>query len=583
MHNSNLSSLNMVKPTAPNQTFANNNWRNTLPFTFPAIYLQDSNFDNSNSHPDTKLNKRQSDPFSIDVLAYGLLNCSNDSIISYMRSYDPTGITAEISNKLVHDEYPALFFAISRNAPNFVKLILEHSLPGRGPRVRSKTDDIPALGYTVLLASRKLCNTLEVFKILLAHGANPEELPIDMWQHYLQRPEESMSPIFVGNPESQWCEKEHRKEIARHLTLSHRYLLWKASIQPIRVAHELYAAEKNSISALNQLPYCLVGQSPATKLVSDHIFHHVITNSKKPLVMMFAGPSGHGKTELAHQLGSLLHVETTVIDCAQTWKSMKLLVPSQRVSGYGTGSQLNDFLSLHSGKRSVVVLEEMDKMGEDAAKALFRILDSNEYYDRRTNAAVSTEKTIFIMITNSGDSAIMKWYSAELLDKTDEEIANANLNGLVRILTRELIGKFGAPLGGCCSAVLPFMPFSRGEQAVVAHAFLMKEYDECRAPVDFRTKRLMGHIHLDIQRDEEVALNISETSYIPALGARGIEHAVRTEIGIKVTNIWKENDICVDGKVNDGPLLRYIVQLVPAAIGTKEIVVYEKGTVDVSE
>ena len=39
--------------------------------------------------------------------------------------------------------------------------------------------------------------------------------------------------------------------------------------------------------------------------------------SKDPLVMAFAGPSGHGKTKMARHMGGLLSLYITATDCAQ--------------------------------------------------------------------------------------------------------------------------------------------------------------------------------------------------------------------------------------------------------------------------
>jgi hypothetical protein len=41
----------------------------------------------------------------------------------------------------------------------------------------------------------------------------------------------------------------------------------------------------------------------------------MVISKKTPLVLVFAGPSGHGKTELARQLGHLLSLELEVVDC----------------------------------------------------------------------------------------------------------------------------------------------------------------------------------------------------------------------------------------------------------------------------
>ena len=57
------------------------------------------------------------------------------------------------------------------------------------------------------------------------------------------------------------------------------------------------------------------------------VFSHIGNRNlhKKPLVVAFVGPSGHGKTELAIRMGGLLSVKHAVIDCAQLYDRMDLL------------------------------------------------------------------------------------------------------------------------------------------------------------------------------------------------------------------------------------------------------------------
>lgn len=57
------------------------------------------------------------------------------------------------------------------------------------------------------------------------------------------------------------------------------------------------------MTELAKLPYFLTGQRPATDMVTKCVNAHVGVGKQRPLVMAFAGLSGHGKTELARALG----------------------------------------------------------------------------------------------------------------------------------------------------------------------------------------------------------------------------------------------------------------------------------------
>lgn len=49
--------------------------------------------------------------------------------------------------------------------------------------------------------------------------------------------------------------------------------------------------------------------------------------NRNPLVLIFTGPSGHGKTELANKMGGPLSLMTLVIDCAQFSRDTELFGP----------------------------------------------------------------------------------------------------------------------------------------------------------------------------------------------------------------------------------------------------------------
>lgn len=89
--------------------------------------------------------------------------------------------------------------------------------------------------------------------------------------------------------------------------------------------------------------------------------------NKKPLVLLFAGPRGHGKRELAKQLGHVLHSEPEYVDCSTVRRDDKLFGSSQ---ADGAGSLLNYFLATKTGKRSIVFMDEFDKPDEAVCNTL---------------------------------------------------------------------------------------------------------------------------------------------------------------------------------------------------------------------
>jgi hypothetical protein len=76
---------------------------------------------------------------------------------------------------------------------------------------------------------------------------------------------------------------------------------------------------------------------------------------------------------------------------------------------------------------------------------------------------------------------------------------------------------------------LPFLSFSPGEQAVVAHKYLLELGQDVRNPVNLtpgHDERLVGNVRLRIRRDASVCRNLAEDGYHRDLGARSLITAV---------------------------------------------------------
>lgn len=80
-----------------------------------------------------------------------------------------------------------------------------------------------------------------------------------------------------------------------------------------------------------------------------------------PLVLLFTGPRGHGKTELAKRMGSLLSLDIHLVDCTGMKFETDLFGPKPPYQGHEQGSPLNNYLAENVGQRKVVFLDEFEK------------------------------------------------------------------------------------------------------------------------------------------------------------------------------------------------------------------------------
>lgn len=161
------------------------------------------------------------------------------------------------------------------------------------------------------------------------------------------------------------------------------------------------------MSGLFEMPYFVVGQTTATDIVCSAILGHLGVKSSHPLVMAFAGPPGHGKTELALRMGELLSANILVIDCIEMRYETDLFGPKHPYHGSEVGSPLNNHLANEGGKRSVVFLDEFDKSTEEVRQSLLILFDQGIYRDRRDfTKQYDCSNTIWIVATNLGDVVI---------------------------------------------------------------------------------------------------------------------------------------------------------------------------------
>ena len=517
--------------------------------------------------------------FSIDILAAAIAEgCRVGAIREYLDAYPRFQVEKGVQ-ELVKNCSPVFFYALERNDVDLVHLLLESGCDANCVDVWC----VPALAFTVMRSKWTVVNPTACIKTLLGFGAQPEVVPSDMWENYLETPSEhpeKTSKNTNQQKQTMWCEQRHRKILSSTLNLSIRYFLYKASQITVVNARGMQLAQAHDYVALLKVPYLVVGQTFACKFVIDHVTSHIGMNITSPLVLTFAGLSGHGKTELAKQVGQLLQVPMTVVDCAQMRSDTGLFGSRSGYHGNERGSQLNNHLTDYDGERSVVFLDEFDKTDQEVRNSLLLVLDSGEYHDRRTNLPVDASKTIWILATNLGDKAITKFYS-ERMEGTNEaekaKIPHKLLQNQLKALFRD---RFGAPMAGRMRNVAPFYPFSEGEQAVVAHKFLMDLVDQVRQPIDLSPtmKRYPGHVHLEVKSDGKLCLHIAKESYITELGARSLTSGI-DDIRRDFYTAFVDSEELVHESMNEGPLMKYTVRLAPVqgSAGISEVNVSKNG------
>lgn len=129
-------------------------------------------------------------------------------------------------------------------------------------------------------------------------------------------------------------------------------------------------AIRRNAEALLGIHYFLIGKTAAASSLMQKLLSYMILPSKRPLVLVFAGPSSHGKTELARKLGYLLSLVLEVVDCTILNHEVELFGLRAPFAKSDRGLPLNSFFARKNKQRCIVFLDEFQKTVEGVHKAL---------------------------------------------------------------------------------------------------------------------------------------------------------------------------------------------------------------------
>lgn len=143
----------------------------------------------------------------------------------------------------------------------------------------------------------------------------------------------------------------------------------------------------------------IYGQKDAIKELITAMFSHIKFNKEeKPLVLMFYGPSGVGKTETSKILSKVLDSESELFI-----KPFGMYQSSNMISSlYGEKLNESSFAKeLLDRKSNVILIDEFDKANPVCFSAFYQLFDEGLYVDK--NYQVNLKKSIIICTSNYGN------------------------------------------------------------------------------------------------------------------------------------------------------------------------------------
>ena len=145
----------------------------------------------------------------------------------------------------------------------------------------------------------------------------------------------------------------------------------------------------------------VLGQAECKKSMISGLYRLYKEQNDKPVVLMFYGPSGVGKTESAKSIsrvlgGDLLRIQFSMM---QSNEAFNYVFGSE----HSNSSLAKDMLSRES---NVILIDEFDKVDPRFYNAFYELFDEGKYKD--TNYEVDLRQNIFICTANFMDEDIIK-------------------------------------------------------------------------------------------------------------------------------------------------------------------------------
>ncbi len=188
----------------------------------------------------------------------------------------------------------------------------------------------------------------------------------------------------------------------------------------------------------NRIHKYVVGQDHAVVAVCEAIRRNRarLTNVRRPVSFIFAGPTGVGKTELAKTLARVMFdsedamIRIDMSEYMEKHTVSKLIGAPPGYVGYDDAGQLTE--KVRRKPYSIILLDEIEKAHADVFNILLQILDDGRVADSH-GRIVNFENTVIIMTTNAGSSL----KSSSLgFNKTDDDIGKIRTDAALKELFR---------------------------------------------------------------------------------------------------------------------------------------------------
>lgn len=365
------------------------------------------------------------------------------------------------------------------------------------------------LGFTALHYAVVAGNS-EVVDLLLKNGADPN------------------SKDNSGHIPAEYAEDQNIKLVLE------KYALKYAELQ-----REKEAEERRKYPLEQRLKDRIVGQEGAINIIAAAIKRkeNGWTDDDHPLVFLFLGSSGIGKTELAKQLAFYIHkdkkeafIRLDMSEYQEKHEVAKLIGAPPGYLGHDDGGQLTK--RLKKCPNAVVLFDEVDKAHPDVLTVLLQLFDEGRLTDGK-GKTIECKDAIFVMTSNLASNEIAQ--HAIQLRKEGEEFSKISPSILSKspdkfdvTISRHFKDLVVQPILkqhfrrdeflGRINEIVYFLPFSKSE----LHTLVSRELRSW-------AKKASDKHNINVAWDIDVETILAD-GYDVHYGARSIKHEVERQV-----------------------------------------------------
>ncbi len=257
----------------------------------------------------------------------------------------------------------------------------------------------------------------------------------------------------------------------------------------------------------------VIGQEEAVQVVADAIRRSKagLSDTKRPIgSLMFLGPTGVGKTELAKALAAFLFdtedamIRLDMSEYMEKHSVSRLIGAPPGYVGYDEGGQLTE--AVRRRPYAVILLDEIEKAHPDVFNTLLQVLDDGRLTDGQ-GRTVDFRNSIIIMTSNIGSPMIL------------EAAKNGGMTRGVREEVQQLLSHHFRP---------EFL--NRVDEIVVFDALSVHQMREI---VDIQLLGLRSRLlerGVSLELTELAKDHLAGMGYDPAYGARPLKRTIGREL-----------------------------------------------------